>query len=142
MLKKQPSVCAGDYSEEEIYEWMRQKAHFLEQLKSARAHRELLQSELNSMDERISELTLAAALEYSTDYKVMAQPGVDERTARDVPVMIYLLRKPTGNKVKDAQNAALAEQYSAALERGDVFGFMSDDAPFVQEARRALGQII
>lgn len=142
MLKKQPSVCAGDYSEEEIYQWMQQKARSLEQLKSARALRETMQGELEVLDERISFLTSASALEYSTDYRVIAQPGVDERTARDVPVMIYLLRKPTGNKVKDAQNAALAEQYSAALERGDVFGFISEDAPFVQEARRALGQII
>ena len=142
MLKKQPSVCAGDYSEEEIYQWMQQKARSLEKLKSACAHRELLQRELNSVDAQISELTSAAAIEYSTDCKVIAQPGVDERTARDVPVMIYLLRKPTGNKVKDAENAALAEQYSAALESGNIFGFLSDDAPFVQEARRALGQII
>ena len=141
MLKKQPSVCAGDYSEEEIYEWMKQKASLLEQLKSARAHRELLQSELNSMDERISELTLAAALEYSTDYKVMTQQGVDERTARDVPVIIHLLRKPTGNKVKDAENAALADWYSAALKSGKIVGFISEDATFVQEVRRILGQI-
>lgn len=141
MLKKQPSVCAGDYSEEEIYQWMQQKARSLEQLKAARAHREILQGELESIDKQISELTSAAALEYSTDYSTMVHPSIDERTARDVPVMIYLLRKPTGDKVKDAQNAALAEQYSAALESGGVFGFISDDAPFVQEARRALGQV-
>ncbi|MBS6906431.1 MAG: hypothetical protein KH218_03520 [Klebsiella sp.] len=142
MQKQQPSICVGDLSEGEVYEWMRQKTQAIERLNSARSHREILLGELEIVDKRISELTSAAALEYSTDHGAAVHPGIDERTARDVPVIIYLLRKPTGDKVKDAHNAALAEQYSAALESGGVFGFISDDAPFVKEARRALGQII
>lgn len=66
---------------------------------------------------------------------------LDERTLRDVPVMIYLFRKPTGNTVKDAENAALADEYAAALESGTIVGFIDDFAPGVLEARRALGQI-
>lgn len=71
----------------------------------------------------------------------LGKQTLDARTLRDVPVMIYLFRKPTGNTVKDAENAALADEYSAALEKGEILGFISDDAPGVLEARRALGQI-
>lgn len=141
MLKKQPSICAGDYSEEEIYQWMLQKTRSIEQLRSAIASKEFLQSELDCVDKQISELTSAAALEYSSQYRVVTHPNIDERTARDVPVLIYLLRKPTGDAVKDAENAALADIHSAALKDGKIVGFISDDAPGVFEARQALGQI-
>ncbi|MGJ0946808.1 hypothetical protein ACR76C_07485 [Klebsiella grimontii] len=141
MLKKQPSVCAGDYSEEEIYQWIQQKARSHEQLKSARAHRELLQRELDGVDAQIAELTSAAALEYSSPYKIVTHPDIDERTARDIPVLIYALKKPTGDAAQDAANAALADIYSTALADGKVVGFISDDMPGVLEARKALGQI-
>ncbi|RSC60591.1 hypothetical protein [Citrobacter amalonaticus] len=42
---------------------------------------------------------------------------------------------------KDEENAALADMYSTALKSGKVVGFISDDAPGVIEARKALGQI-
>lgn len=66
---------------------------------------------------------------------------LDERTLRDIPVLIYLLRKPTGNPEKDAKNAAHADEMSAAFANGNVCGFVGDEAPQVIEARRALGQI-
>lgn len=141
MLKKQPSVCPGDYSEEEVYQWMQQKARLFEQLKCARANREMLQRELEGVDKQISELTSTAALEYSSPYNVVIHQDIDERTARDIPVLIYLLSKPTGDAVKDAENAALADMYRAALKSGKIVGFISDDAPGVFEARKALGQI-
>lgn len=141
MLKKQPSVCPGDYSEEEVYQWMQQKARLFEQLKGARANREMLQRELEEVDKQISELTSTAALEYSPYCQSEIHPDIDERTARDVSVLIYLLKKPTGDTVKDAENAALADMYSTALAGGKVVGFISDDAPGVIEARKALGQI-
>lgn len=141
MLKKQPSVCAGDYSEEEIYQWMQQKTKSIEQLKSARANKEFLQRELDSVDKLILSLTSDAALEYFPPKQVVTHPDVDERTARDIPVLVYLLSKPTGDAVKDGENAALADMYRAALKSGKIVGFISDDAPGVFEARKALGQI-
>lgn len=140
MLKKQPSVCPGDYSEEEVYQWMQQKARLFEQLKGARSNREMLQRELEEVDKQISELTSTAALEYSPYCRSEIHPDIDERTARDVSVLIYLLKKPTGDTVKDAENAALADMYSTALAGGKVVGFISDDIPCVIEARKALGQ--
>lgn len=65
----------------------------------------------------------------------------DERTLRDIPVIVYLLSQPTGDQVKDAKNAALADEHSAALEAGTVVGFISDEAPNVLNVRRKLGQI-
>lgn len=141
MQKQQPSVCAGNYSEEEIYQWMREKTRSIEQLKSAQAQREFLQRELDSVDRLISELTTAAALEYAPHCHPTIHPDVDERTARDVSVLIYLLSKPTGDAAKDAENAALVDMYSTALKIGNIVGFISDDAPGVFEARKALGQI-
>ncbi|EPC3783349.1 TPA: hypothetical protein ACKFCW_003482 [Citrobacter farmeri] len=141
MQKQQPSICAGGLSESEVYEWMKHKTRAIEQLKSSRAHREFLLSELNSVDKQISELTSAASLEYSPHCQMIIHPDVDERTARDISVLIYLLKKPTGDAAKDAENAALADMYSTALKSGKVVGFISDDAPGVIEARKALGQI-
>ncbi|MBO1811020.1 hypothetical protein J4G53_22475 [Serratia ureilytica] len=66
---------------------------------------------------------------------------LDERTLRDIPVLIYLLRKPTGNPEKEAKNAAHADEMSTAFANGNVCGFVGDEAPQVIEARRALGQI-
>ncbi|WP_255467599.1 hypothetical protein [Citrobacter sp. RHBSTW-00986] len=140
MLKKQPSVCAGDYSEEDMYEWIQQKAKSIEQLKSARASKEFLQRELDTVDKLILSLTSDAALEYSTHKQAATHPDVDERTSRDVSVLIYLLEKPTGDAAKDAENAALADMYRAALKSGKIVGFISDNAPGVSEARKALGQ--
>ncbi|EIN0457385.1 hypothetical protein [Citrobacter freundii] len=141
MSKKQPSVCAGDYSEEEIYEWMQEKTKSIEQLKSARTRKEFLQCELDTVDKLILSLTSDAALEYSQPKQAATHPDVDERTARDIPVLIYLLMKPTGDAVKNAENAALADMYRAALKSGKIVGFISDNAPGVSEARKALGQI-
>lgn len=141
MQKRQPSICVGDLSEGEVYEWMKQKTLAIEQLKSARTHREFLQRELDGVDKQISELALAAALEYSSPYKPVIHPDIDERTARDIPVLIYALKKPTGDAAQDAANAALADIYSTALADGKVVGFISDDMPGVLEARKALGQI-
>lgn len=141
MLKKQPSVSAGDYSEIELYQWMKQKARSFNQLELARDRRELLLKELDDVDKQISELTSAASLEYSPHCQMKIHPDIDERTARDTPVLIYLLRKPTGDVEKDAENAALADMYSAALAGGTVVGFVSDDMPGVIETRKALGQI-
>ncbi|WP_350345452.1 hypothetical protein [Klebsiella oxytoca] len=140
MLKKQPSVYAGDYSEEEVFQWMQQKTKSIEQLKSARAHKEFLQREIDSVDKLIESLTSDAALEYSPYCQSEIHPDVDERTARDVSALIYLLKKPTGDTKKDAENAALADMYSTALADGKVVGFISDDLPDVIEARKALGQ--
>lgn len=141
MQKQQPSICVGDLSEGEVYERMKQKTRAIEQLKSARAQREFLQRELDGVDKQISELTPVAALEYSSPSKVVIHPDIDERTARDTSVLIYVLKKPTGDAVKDAENAALADMYSTALANGRVVGFVSDDMPGVLEARKALGQI-
>ena len=141
MLKRQPSICAGDYTEEEIYQWMQKKAHSFERLELARDRREFLLRELDGVDKQISELTSAVSLEYSPHCQMKIHPDIDERTGRDTPVLIYLLRKPTGDVVKDAENAALADMYSAALAGGTVVGFVSDDMPGVIEARKALGQI-
>lgn len=41
-MKKQPSVCAGDYSEEELYQWVQQKAQSLASLKGAQNLRECM----------------------------------------------------------------------------------------------------
>ncbi|MBE0114570.1 hypothetical protein [Klebsiella michiganensis] len=141
MQKRQPSICVGDLSEGEVYEWMKQKTLAIEQLKSARTHREFLQRELDCVDKQISELSLSAALEYSSPFKPVIHPDIDERTARDIPVLIYALKKPTGDAAQDAANAALADIYSTALADGKVVGFISDDMPGVLEARKALGQI-
>lgn len=65
MQKQQPTICAGDLSESEVYEWMKQKARAFEQLKSALASKELLQRELAGVEKTISELTSSAALEWS-----------------------------------------------------------------------------
>ncbi|EKS6976765.1 hypothetical protein QCJ09_001265 [Salmonella enterica] len=142
MLKKQPSVCAGDYSEEEVFQWMQQKTKSIEQLKSARTHKEFLQREIDSVDKLIESLTSDPALEYSHYCQSEIHPDVDERTARDIPVLICLLRKPTGDSVKDAENAALADMYSTALKNGKIVGFISDDIPGVIDARKAPGQTI
>ncbi|MEY6763348.1 hypothetical protein AB9B48_17020 [Kluyvera ascorbata] len=141
MLKRQPSVCAGDYTDVELYQWMQQKAQSFNQLELARDRRELLLRELDDVDKQISELASAASLKYFPHCQMIIHPDVDERTARDVSVLIYLLKKPTGDAVKDAENAALADMYSTALKGGKVVGFISDDAPGVVEARKELGQI-
>ncbi|HCT7892231.1 TPA: hypothetical protein OT866_001096 [Klebsiella aerogenes] len=46
MQKQQPKTCAGDLSDDEVYEWMKQKIRAFEQLKSALASKEILQREL------------------------------------------------------------------------------------------------
>ena len=38
MLKRQPSVCAGDYTDVELYQWMQQKAQSFNQLELTCPH--------------------------------------------------------------------------------------------------------
>ena len=141
MQKNEPKIVAEGYSTEEIYAWMKQKITASRLLDSAMVEREMLKRALDDCYSRIEELTNSSALELSADKDTSSHCAVDERTARDIPVLIYLLSKPTGDAAKDAENAALADMYSTALKSGKVVGFISDDAPGVIEARKALGQI-
>lgn len=142
MQKQQPSICVGDLSESEVYEWMKQKTRAIEQLKSACALRETIQGELDVLDERISYLTSAAALEYSTDHRAPVHPGIDERTLRDLAVLHHLLSKPTGDPDLDAKNAAVIERGRAAIREGKIIYLSAlPDWDVVQQARTELGQV-
>lgn len=141
MQKNEPKIVAEGYSTEEIYAWMKQKITASRLLDAAMVEREMLKRALDDCYSRIEELTNSSALELSADKGTSSRCAVDERTYRDIQVIIYLLKKPTGNTERDAENAALADMYSTALKSGKVVGFISDDAPGVIEARKALGQI-
>lgn len=65
MQKQQPTICAGDLSEGEVYEWMKHKTRAFAQLEAALARKELVQRELADVEKTISELTNSAALEWS-----------------------------------------------------------------------------
>lgn len=141
MQKNEPKIVADGYSTEEIYVWMKQKISASRMLDAAFTERELLKHALEDCESRIEELTNSSALELSTAKDTSSHCAVDERTYKDIQVIIYLLKKPTGNAKRDEENAALADMYSTALKSGKVVGFISDDAPGVIEARKALGQI-
>ena len=141
MQKNEPKIVADGYSTEEIYAWMKQKISASRMLDAAFTEREVLKHALEDCESRIEELTNSSALELSTAKDTSSHCAVDERTYKDIQVIIYLLKKPTGNAKRDEENAALADMYSTALKSGKVFGFISDDAPGVIEARKALGQI-
>ncbi|HHT3953674.1 TPA: hypothetical protein ACTYGH_002493 [Citrobacter freundii] len=141
MQKNEPKIVADGYSTEEIYAWMKQKISASRMLDAAFTERELLKHALEDCESRIEELTNSSALELSTAKDTSSHCAVDERTYKDIQVIIYLLKKPTGNAKRDEENAALADMYSTALKSGKVVGFISDDAPGVIEARKALGQI-
>ncbi|HGY3103589.1 TPA: hypothetical protein ACX14A_002841 [Citrobacter freundii] len=141
MQKNEPKIVADGYSTEEIYAWMKQKISASRMLDAAFTERELLKHALEDCESRIEELTNSSALELSTAKGTSSHCAVDERTYKDIQVIIYLLKKPTGNAKRDEENAALADMYSTALKSGKVVGFISDDAPGVIEARKALGQI-
>ncbi|EPD6374388.1 hypothetical protein ACSC3Z_001082 [Citrobacter freundii] len=141
MQKNEPKIVADGYSTEEIYVWMKQKISASRMLDAAFTEREVLKHALEDCESRIEELTNSSALELSTAKDTSSHCAVDERTYKDIQVIIYLLKKPTGNAKRDEENAALADMYSTALKSGKVVGFISDDAPGVIEARKALGQI-
>lgn len=141
MQKNEPKIVADGYSTEEIYAWMKQKISASRMLDAAFTEREVLKHALEDCESRIEELTNSSALELSTAKDTSSHCAVDERTYKDIQVIIYLLKKPTGNAKRDEENAALADMYSTALKSGKVVGFISDDAPGVIEARKALGQI-
>ncbi|MFB1421124.1 hypothetical protein ACEXAG_05115 [Citrobacter freundii] len=141
MQKNEPMIVAEDYSTKEIYDWMKKKITASRMLDAAFTEREVLKHALEDCESRIEELTNSSALELSTAKDTSSHCAVDERTYKDIQVIIYLLKKPTGNAKRDEENAALADMYSTALKSGKVVGFISDDAPGVIEARKALGQI-
>jgi len=63
MDKQEPRIIAGDFSNEELLEWMRGKVSSSSQLKAALAEKECLLQALAENEKLILELTSSAALE-------------------------------------------------------------------------------
>lgn len=64
----------------------------------------------------------------------------DDKTLRDVAVLNYLLSKPTGDPIRDAENAALIEERNAAIRDGKAIYASIPDCYITRQARQQLGQ--
>ncbi|HAN6237188.1 TPA: hypothetical protein IFZ94_001929 [Escherichia coli] len=62
MQKREPVIIAPDYTDDELYEWMRQKINAAQDLKWACDSRELQVKNLSELDKEIAGLTEAASL--------------------------------------------------------------------------------
>lgn len=65
MEKKEPKIMAEGFTNEELYQWMREKANAGSRLQSALAEKACLQQALTQIEEQILELTNSAALEFA-----------------------------------------------------------------------------
>ncbi|WP_312584917.1 hypothetical protein [Atlantibacter sp.] len=65
MEKKEPKIMAEGFTNEELYQWMREKASAGSQLQWALAQKAHLQQALAQIEVEILELTNAAALEFA-----------------------------------------------------------------------------
>lgn len=63
---KEPKIFADGLTSEEIHQWMADKVSAGRQLQGALAEKAELQQALKDLDQRISELTISAALEWSS----------------------------------------------------------------------------
>lgn len=63
MEKKEPKIMAEGFTNEELYQWMREKANAGYRLQSALAEKACLQQALTKVEDEILELTNSAALE-------------------------------------------------------------------------------
>ncbi len=61
---KEPKIFADGLTNEEIHRWMAAKVSAGRQLQGALAEKAELQQALKDLDQRISELTISAALEW------------------------------------------------------------------------------
>lgn len=60
----EPCIIAAGISEDDVFVWMDKKVHAIRSMKSALADREFLIKKLEEVDNRISNLTSDAALDY------------------------------------------------------------------------------
>ncbi len=65
MQKRDPVIIAPDYTDDEIYEWMRGKIRAINDLKQAADNKERLSKELASAEQDITTLAKSAALNVS-----------------------------------------------------------------------------
>lgn len=137
MTTKEPQIITAGLSNNELHQWMKDKVTAGNRLQKLIEHKAFLLEQLEAAEKDISAMTQAASIEIVTS----PTPAVDARTLRDIAVLNYILSKPTGDPVKDAANAALIKEHNAGILNGTIVCFVSDEAPQVILARRALGQI-
>ncbi|EFH2540048.1 hypothetical protein G3823_005437 [Escherichia coli] len=65
MQKREPLIIAPDYTDDELYEWMRGKIRAINDLKQATDHKERLSETLTSVTQDIIALAKSAALNVS-----------------------------------------------------------------------------
>ncbi|MEB7740268.1 hypothetical protein NGB58_13540 [Escherichia coli] len=65
MQKPEPVIIAPDYTDDELYEWMRKKLRAASDLKQANSHKERITDSLASLEQEIAILTQNAALNVS-----------------------------------------------------------------------------
>jgi hypothetical protein len=65
MQKPEPVIIAPDYTDDELYEWMRGKIRAINDLKQATDHKERLSETLTSVTQDIIALAKSAALNVS-----------------------------------------------------------------------------
>ncbi len=65
MQKREPLIIAPDYTDDELYEWMRGKIRAINDLKQATDHKERLSETLASVTQDITALAKSAALNVS-----------------------------------------------------------------------------
>lgn len=61
--KREPQIIVGDFTNDELLEWMEAKLRAARHLKGALAEREVLRQALDGIESQISDLTSRAALE-------------------------------------------------------------------------------
>lgn len=69
MQKREPLIIAPDYTDDELYEWMRGKIRAINDLKQATDHKERLSETLTSVTQDIIDLAKSAALNVSRPVK-------------------------------------------------------------------------
>ncbi|EEV5624056.1 hypothetical protein EYX55_04240 [Escherichia coli] len=69
MQKREPLIIAPDYTDDELYEWMRGKIRAINDLKQATDHKERLSETLTSVTQDIIALAKSAALNVSRPVK-------------------------------------------------------------------------
>ncbi|EMY1205934.1 hypothetical protein AAIG78_004690 [Escherichia coli] len=65
MQKREPLIIAPNYTDDELYEWMRGKIRAINDLKQATDHKERLSETLTSVTQDIIALAKSAALNVS-----------------------------------------------------------------------------
>ncbi len=65
MCKPEPKIAANGLTNEEVYQWMRQKIAAVSQLKEALAEREDMLQALKRLDDKIALLSSKSAVEFS-----------------------------------------------------------------------------